>query len=254
MHCTACKVQGGSQIYGGAGRCHKQPHTAHPRRNKVTGGAHKKWKHTGTVVLDRAQAREESFPWFVQSSRLLLQSRSDRLRLQVQDWLLVVRWPHKGGRWSPVLLESPQEKMSVLKPWWREPWNGHICSLVKSGALLSVCMFTAETSRLSGADDTPCLHYQRRMLWIIFVVTRYTLQRQKRHFLFTQGRRGLVRWQGTFWQEDERRCRPGSGTETWDDGCMCALYSAVETAKCSAVRASPPRRQTLTCSCLTAQL
>lgn len=110
MHCTACKVQGGSQIYGGAGRCHKQPHTAHPRRNKVRGGAHKKWKHTGTVALDRAQAREESFPWFVQSSRLLLQSRSDRLRLQVQDWLLVVRWPHRGGRWSSVLFGKPTRK------------------------------------------------------------------------------------------------------------------------------------------------
>lgn len=44
MHCTACKVRGGNQIYGGAGRCHKQAHTAHPRRNKVRGGARKKKK------------------------------------------------------------------------------------------------------------------------------------------------------------------------------------------------------------------
>lgn len=66
----------------------------------------------------------------------------------------------------------------------------------------------------------------------------------RRHFLPTQGRSRLVRRRGTFWQEDERRCRPGSGTETWDDGCV--RYSALETAKCSAARVSSQPCQTLT--------
>lgn len=45
-------------------------HSAHPRRNKVRGGAQK--AHTAAVTVHRAQVREESFSRSVRSSSLLL--------------------------------------------------------------------------------------------------------------------------------------------------------------------------------------
>lgn len=54
--------------------------------------------------------------------------------------LVVVRWPHEGG-WSVVFCFW-KEKMSVLKTLQeggcREVGDGHICSQIKSRALLSV--------------------------------------------------------------------------------------------------------------------
>lgn len=109
-------------------------HTAHPRRNKVRGGAEekKKKKKKKPSTQQRSQftvhkpGRKVS-SGFVQSSSLLLHPRSDRLPLRILDCMLlllllvVVRWPHKGGVGgllaffflSFFFLRSAQEKMSV---------------------------------------------------------------------------------------------------------------------------------------------
>lgn len=93
--------------------------------------------------------------------------------------------------------------------------------------LLTIC-FTAETSRLSGAARAPCLHQSRRdgAVWIAFVVTRCTLQRQEPDVISCPHRVALplVHRQGMFSLEDKRRCGLRSGTEIWDDYFFPAVF------------------------------
>lgn len=73
-----------------------------------------------------------------------------------------------------LLLESLQKRRLCWNPAGGNCEQVTFTHRVKSVALVSVCAFRPGTSRLSRAADTPCPHSQRRMLWIIFVVTRYT--------------------------------------------------------------------------------
>lgn len=249
MHGAGCK--GGNKIYGGAGRCHS--HTAHPHRNKVRGGAE---KNPTAATVHRAEVRKESFSWFVQRSSLLLHSRSDRLPLQIRDCMLMmmmmmVRWSHKGVVLLLLLKGAQTKKMSVLRPFYRGvSGNGVTFARRVSSTLvglLTIC-FTAETSRLSGAARAPCLHQSRRdgAVWIAFVVTRCTLQRQEPDVISCPHRVALplVHRQGMFSLEDKRRCGLRSGTEIWDDYFFSCSIS-LETARRSNARVSPQHQHQL---------
>lgn len=181
-------------------------------------------KNPTAATVHRAEVRKESFSWFVQRSSLLLHSWSDRLPLQIRDCMLMmmmmVRWSHKGVVLLLLLKGAQTKKMSVLRPFQRGvSGNGVTFARRVSSTLvglLTIC-FTAETSRLSGAARAPCLHQRRRdgAVWIAFVVTRCTLQRQEPDVISCPHRVALplVHRQGMFSLEDKRRCGLRSGTE-----------------------------------------
>lgn len=80
------------RIYGGAGRCHKQAHTAHPRKNKKKGER----RRAQDIKKKKKRRKESSALWAVQAKVSPGLFKSSSLLLQIRDWMLV---PHKAKGW-----------------------------------------------------------------------------------------------------------------------------------------------------------
>lgn len=187
------------QIYEGVGRCHKEAHAAHPRRNKKRGGALKA-VHTVAVTLQCAQTRQEKFllvcpkqqsvtsnPWLNVGAEVVT------LRKGVGGLLILERTDTKNFVWL-------DEKWSVALPY-------HFARLESKHVVWT------------GMALTPRLRWYRRMLWIMFCGDTVHFPEAVTSLPVHAGSLPIgAPGRGTFWQEDERRCRKESGAETWDDG------------------------------------
>lgn len=95
----------------------KKAHTAHPRRNKVRGGAH---THKKNPTQERShftvhRPGKKVFPGLSKAAACYFSpGQIDCVcRSWTECWLLVVRWPHKGGRWSSAFGEPTRKDVCV---------------------------------------------------------------------------------------------------------------------------------------------